>query len=110
MPGSGIEYDDTAFRKGLAAAMRSLQLRTERDLVVLGLRVQNGARTRCPVDTGRLRSSIASSGLQRDSRGAYVEVGTVVFYAGFVEFGTRRMAAQPYLRPALLEAASTWGR
>lgn len=107
---SGVEYDDTAFRKGLAAAMRQLKLRTERDLVALGLRVVNGARLRCPVDTGRLRASIISSGLQHDSRGAYVEVGTNVNYAAYVEFGTMRAAAQPYLRPALLEAAQTWGK
>lgn len=105
-----VDFDDAAFQAGLKRALARLALRTERDLVVLGLKVQNGARERCPVDTGRLRSSIVTSGLQRDGQGAYVEVGTNVFYAGFVEFGTRRMAAQPYLRPALLEAAHGWGR
>lgn len=99
-----------AFTDALQGAFRAMKLRTEGDLVTLGLRVQNRARQLAPVDTGRLRSSITSSGLQRDSRGAYVEVGTNVFYAGFVEFGTRRMPAQPYLRPALLEAARSWGR
>lgn len=107
---SGIEYDDAAFRKGLADATRQIKLRTERDLVALGLRVVNGARRRCPVDTGRLRASIISSGLQHDSKGPYVEVGTNVNYAAFVEFGTQRGPAQPYLRPALLEAAQTWGK
>jgi len=105
-----VQYDDEAFRKGLARALGGLRLRTERDLTVLGLRVQNRARELCPVDTGRLRSSIQTSGLQRDGRGAYIKVGTNVFYAGFVEFGTSRMPAQPYLRPALLEAARAWGR
>lgn len=110
MAGSGIEWDDRAFQKGLKAALRGFEVRTERSLVVLGLTVQNRARELCPVDTGRLRASITSSGLQRDSRGAYVEIGTNVEYAGHVEFGTVRAAAQPYLRPALLHAAQTWGR
>ncbi len=102
--------DDAKFQAALRRAMGQLKLRTEGDLVRLGLQVQNGARTRCPVDTGRLRSSIQSSGLMHDARGAHVIVGTNVVYAGFVEFGTRHMAAQPYLRPAMLDAARSWGR
>jgi HK97 gp10 family phage protein len=105
-----VTFDDRAFQAGLKRALGQLAVRTEQDLVTLGFRVQNGARARCPVDTGRLRASIISSGLRHDGGGAYVEVGTNVFYGGFVEFGTRRNPAQPYLRPALLEAASTWGR
>lgn len=105
-----VEVDDEAFKAGLVAALRRVQLRTEGQLVQLGLAVQNEARKLCPVDTGRLRASIQSSGLQRDTRGAYVQVGTNVFYAGFVEFGTRRSPAQPYMRPALLQAARSWGR
>lgn len=107
---SGIEWDDRAFQQGLKAALRGFRVKTEQQLVVLGLTVQNDARRLCPVDTGRLRASITSSGLQRDARGSYVEVGTNVTYAGFVEFGTRHQAAQPYLRPALLAAAQSWGR
>lgn len=111
MPGGTTwDVDDRAFQRGLRQALAGMRLRTERDLVVLGLKVQNRARQLAPVDTGRLRSSIQSTGLQRDARGAYVDVGTNVFYAGFVEFGTRRQGAQPYLRPALLEAAQGWGR
>jgi HK97 gp10 family phage protein len=106
-----MEVLNTAeFQRALAGAYRGMRLQTERDLVVLGLKVQNGARERCPVDTGRLRASIVSSGLEHDAKGAFVRVGTNVFYAGFVEFGTRYMAPQPYLRPALLEAAQSWGR
>lgn len=98
------------FTRALSGAFHRMQLQTEHDLVVLGLRVQSRARELAPVDTGRLRASIVSSGLERDARGAFVRIGTNVFYAGFVEFGTRYMAPQPYLRPALLEAAQAWGR
>lgn len=49
------------------------------------------------VDTGHLRNSI---GVQKIGEGAY-RVGTDVKYALYLEFGTRRMAARPFMRPAL---------
>lgn len=49
------------------------------------------------VDTGRLRQSI---GVQKVGEGHY-RVGTNVEYAPYLEFGTRRMAARPFMRPAL---------
>lgn len=100
-----VDVDSEAFEQALREAVSSLALRGEGALVRLGVRVQNAARELCPVDTGRLRSSVNSSGLQRDGRGPYVEVGTNVEYARYVEFGTLNSRAQPYLRPALLEAA-----
>lgn len=57
------------------------------------------------VVTGRLRSSIAWRP-GHDSISPYVDVGTAVHYAPFLEFGTRKMAARPFLRPAL-QAART---
>lgn len=54
----------------------------------------------CPVDTGRLRASISSL-VTEDAKGLLGIVGTNVEYAIFVEFGTRHMSAQPFLRPAL---------
>jgi HK97 gp10 family phage protein len=68
------------------------------------LRVQNRATQLCPVDTGRLRASIDHE-MGVDAEGAYALVGSNVEYAGYVEFGTRFMAPQPYLRPALAAAA-----
>lgn len=65
--------------------------------LVMGTRiVQSEARAECPVDTGELRRSIHG---QVD--GLTGEVGTNKEYAGYVEFGTYKMAAQPYLIPAL---------
>lgn len=48
------------------------------------------------VDSGRLRQSI---GVQQVAEGHY-RVGTNVEYAPYLEYGTRRMAARPFLRPA----------
>lgn len=52
------------------------------------------------VRTGRLRGSITFE-LGRDTLGPWARVGTNVFYAPFVEGGTSRMAARPFLVPAL---------
>lgn len=58
--------------------------------------VENTAKENCPVDTGVLRGSITHE--VKDGQGT---VGTNVEYAEYVEFGTSKMAAQPYLYPAL---------
>ena len=78
----------------------------------------------CPVDTGRLRGSITHqmkgqvvSKSDTASRARHpatqadvidvpddkytASVGTNVEYAEFVEYGTQRTKAQPYMRPAL---------
>lgn len=47
-------------------------------------------------DTGTLVSSI-----QVDATANYVYVGTTVKYGPWLEFGTRRMGAHPWLNPAL---------
>lgn len=47
------------------------------------------------VDTGRLRGSITHA---HDGENAYI--GTNVEYAPYVEFGTSKMAARPFLRNA----------
>jgi HK97 gp10 family phage protein len=64
------------------------------------VKVEGGAKRRCPVDTGRLRASITHEVSVR-GRDVTGRVGTNVEYARYVEFGTRRMRARPYLRPAL---------
>lgn len=51
------------------------------------IRVETRAKELCPVDTGRLRSSITWA-LGRDAHGLYADIGTNVFYAPFIEFGT----------------------
>lgn len=55
------------------------------------------------VRTGRLRASITWR-LGRDVT-PYADVGSAVHYAPYVELGTSRMDARPFLRPALAAAA-----
>ena len=53
----------------------------------------------CPVDTGELISSIDGF-----TDGESVEVYADADYAQYVEYGTSKMEAQPYFRPALASA------
>jgi HK97 gp10 family phage protein len=59
--------------------------RARREVKRAALNVEGGAKQRCPVDTGRLRSSITH---QVDADGLGAVVGTNVEYAAKVEFGT----------------------
>jgi len=54
------------------------------------------AQANCPVDTGNLRDSAFMQALVGD-----VSFGFSAEYASYVEFGTYKMAAQPFLRPAI---------
>lgn len=60
------------------------------------------------VDTGRFRSSLTWK-LGEDGQGPYVECGSDVEYAAFLELGTRYMDARPSIVPAAREAAQTLG-
>lgn len=71
--------------------------------------IEEGAKVRCPVDTGNLRRSIKVDGPMVSGSGVSATVGTNVHYAAFVELGTRKMQAQPYLGPALEQARSVYG-
>lgn len=72
-----------------------------RDVVAgIALAIVKGAKQRCPVDTGRLRSSLHAI-FSSDGFGA--EIGTDVEYASYPEFGTEKMEAQAYLFPAAEE-------
>ena len=71
--------------------------------------VAEDARRLAPVDDGDLRDSISISGSvvgQNQFDGRAVFVGPLmgnVFYAGFIEWGTVKMRAQPFLAPAVHE-------
>ena len=65
-------------------------------LEIIGGVAESYAKAACPVDTGRLRNSITH---QQESESVEV-IGTNVDYAAYVELGTVKMAARPYLRPA----------
>lgn len=89
----GIGKFRTAFN-----AIRTRQTGAIKEAVKLSaLSIEATAKQLCPVDTGRLRSSIHH---EITAFGFNATVGTNVEYAPFIEFGTARQRAQPYLFPA----------
>lgn len=92
-----VNVDNSALVKdGLKSAFA-------RALERIGLQAEGYAKDLCPVDTGNLRNSITHTS---DGKAAYI--GTNVEYAPYVELGTRRMAAQPYLKPAAANHTGTY--
>ena len=75
----------------------ALSEQLEQALTAIGLTAESYAKKDCPVDTGRLRNSITHE-VRMDENATYI--GSNVEYAAFVEMGTTRMKARPYLRPA----------
>lgn len=59
----------------------------------------DGARRLCPVDTGDLKASISARS-QAAADGAEGAVMAGAAHAVYVELGTSRMAARPFLLPA----------
>ena len=83
-----------AIDKAVAAALEEM-----------GLACEGYAKLACPVDTGRLRSSITH--MTKPSDGA-VYVGTNVEYGPDVELGTVHMDARPFLKPAAADHADSY--
>lgn len=75
----------------------ALSEQIEQALTAIGLTAESYAKRDCPVDTGRLRNSITHE-VRMDEKATYI--GSNVEYAAFVEMGTQRTKARPYLRPA----------
>ncbi len=71
-----------------------------RALDMIGVMAADYAAALAPVDTGNLRNSLTSE-VDEDEKAVYV--GTNVEYAPHVEYGTVKMKAQPYLKPAMEE-------
>lgn len=85
------------------AVLIELAQRQRAALNAIGMVAETHAKKICPVDTGRLRNSIANA-TTPDT--AYI--GTNVEYASYVELGTSRMKAKPYLKPAIVNHVSEY--
>ncbi|MFJ6319704.1 HK97 gp10 family phage protein [Streptomyces californicus] len=92
--------DPRQFERGLRRWVGRLSTESKRAADRTGIRVQNEARRRAPVDTGRLRSSIVT---RSEDRGRIydVTVGTNVNYAEHVEYGTAPHRIYPRTKRAL---------
>lgn len=86
----------TVLMNKLPSIRRSLRPKVAKEVETAGLNIENGAKQRVRVKTGTLRRSIHTTKTGEMS----LEVGPSVEYGLYQEFGTRRMAAHPYLIPA----------
>lgn len=77
---------------------------TQRALEIIGGMAESYAKAAAPVDTGNLRNSISHTQISDDTEA----IGTNVEYAPYQEFGTYKMAAHPFLRPAAENHASEY--
>lgn len=87
--------------------LKALPEQIEQALTAIGLTAESYAKKDCPVDTGRLRNSITNA-VRVDEKSVYI--GSNVSYAAFVELGTSRMKARPYLKPAATEHTAEYKR
>jgi len=81
-------------------ANRNLESELETAVDDIGTRIRRDASRMAPVDVGRLQSSIEFNTDGTGGTTISIRVGTPVKYGPFQEFGTGKMEAQPYLRPA----------
>lgn len=71
-------------------------MRASRVVAATAHKIEATAKGFAPVDTGALRNSIKA-----DVQALEATIGTDLDYAGYVEYGTSRMAPRAYLGPAL---------
>lgn len=80
--------------------VEELQAACLRALEKCGLAGEGYAKLLCPVDTDNLRTNITHR-VDEAETAAYI--GSPTSYAAFVELGTYKMAAQPYMKPAVAD-------
>lgn len=91
----GIEVRKTSRAEELKQQVLDV---TETALTAIGMKAEDYAKLKCPVDTGNLRNSITFSASVEEK---VVYLGTNVEYAPYVEMGTSRSKAQPFIKPAI---------
>ena len=116
MAGSEVRFTDNS-----ADVLQDIEGKKAKALEIIGLVVEGYAKRMCTVDTGRLRNSITHATQSNTGQDTYSDndgkqfgggsahtaptedmvcIGTNVEYAPYVEMGTVRTPAQPFLKPA----------
>ena len=113
-----------ALNKKIDGSIANMDNTIQNPLIRIAAKVEAFAKRLCPVDTGRLRSSIGFQVLSPNRIIVATGINPTskpVGYAGYVEFGTSVQAAQPFMRPAieavkpeiakevLISFKTTWG-
>jgi HK97 gp10 family phage protein len=87
-------------RNRIPATRKAIEAAAARGVQRAGGYIVDLARQLCPVDTGALRGSIRLEPEQPALRMTVKAGGGPVNYAHFIEYGTSRSPAQPFLTPA----------
>ena len=87
------------------AIVRELGTRKAQALEAIGMKAEGHAKDLTPVDTGRLRNSITHA-----VKGDAAYIGTSVYYAPYVEFGSVRNKAHHMLKRAATEFTDEYRR
>lgn len=97
-----IELDDRDFQRGLVDALNDFEKEAWAQERNRAERIQASARRYAPKDTGAGAADVeVTEGT--DEEGRFVEVGTDTDYMLDQEFGTSKMPAHPFMRPAIEE-------
>lgn len=94
-----IDFDTADFERGLDNVLRNVEANMER--VVQGTLdvAETRAKALAPVDTGKLRNLITS-----ERQGTVGVLTSQAEYSVYVEYGTSKTRAQPFMNPAFVEA------
>lgn len=87
---------------GLMRRSKKIQKIVDGDVREARDKMADTMRRTCPVDTGALRDSIKEEDNCSGDRIKY-DISIGVDYADYVEFGTSKQTAQPFIRPAFAE-------
>lgn len=90
----------------IPAVIASVEARSRSAPKKVADRIAATARQLVPKDTWQLHDSIQAISIRT---GKEAEVVALTDYAAFVEYGTYRMAAQPYIGPAVEQHAEELG-
>jgi HK97 gp10 family phage protein len=96
-----VRWEDEKYVRGVVRHIRQMTETSERDVLAAGIKVTNYAKRFAPVRTGAMKNGITwEEG--RDAKGYFLAVLSRQPYWKYVEFGTRSMSAQPFMRPAFV--------
>lgn len=100
-----------SYKDNTDVVLKGLSDAVERSLTRIGLAAEGYAKKNLypghGLDTGNLRNSITNE-VQSSEKAVYI--GTNVEYAAYVELGTTRTKAKPYLKPAAAEHSAVYKR
>lgn len=100
-----------AYLEDLQKLVDDIDALADEVLLEAGNVIQADMRSLVPVDTGNLHDHITIDGPHQDGNFHYVEIGVIhdlsftdantAIYGNVIEYGSTRVMAQPYIRPAL---------